>query len=805
MGRIPGRRDLLLVPLPIVLLLSLSAAAQTPSQRAAAEVRTAADRGLWLMAEAKASEALRKLGSSDDDSTWEIRIRRGDALLNLTKFDDARQALEPELPKRLAHSALAVRRLLGMTAITYRAGDSAAGKRYLAEALRIARSHQRSMLPEVMLTQGAIDKKNSETILRDALQLARKNGNTRIELRIAHRINHSRIAERHYVEAIRGNEKLTRVAHDLPYEGIEQRLEGDLGWALMEIGDFDEAAEHFTRAERICASIGAILDRVPWLNQLGNVAYLRNDLGAAERYYRQALALGEPIQHEQLGFVNANLATVALETGRYDEARRRNAAAMELKKKQPGMADSLLRSRIIDARIATAAGDYAAARKAVATVAAESDKPETRWLAEAQLAIVYAAEKRDADADKQFRLAMSTMRKARAAITDEMLRLSFNNLPRDVIDDYLDFLIATDRKEDALSTKEEVQGQTLEEGLAVKTNLDPRTIARQTGASILYYHLGAQHSYVWSITPDAIRVATLPPRATIRAAVDAYVRDLVGPIGSSESRGMALYRMLVEPASIRGGPVIVIADERLNVLNLEALVVPGPKPHYWIEDVVLRSAPSLQILGRALQARKRNDSVLLIGNAPQADPAYPALPRAGIEVGRVRKRFARAVVLEGAKATPAAYRQASPETFDVVHFVAHGEATMTKALDSAVILARDQSGYKLFARDIVQQPITARLVTISSCYGAGKRTFVGEGLVGLAWAFLHAGARQVIAAVWDVSDVATPDLMDAMYEGIHAGQEPPDALRAAKLKLVRSKGPHSKPRFWAPFVIYSGM
>jgi CHAT domain-containing protein len=47
--------------------------------------------------------------------------------------------------------------------------------------------------------------------------------------------------------------------------------------------------------------------------------------------------------------------------------------------------------------------------------------------------------------------------------------------------------------------------------------------------------------------------------------------------------------------------------------------------------------------------------------------------------------------------------------------------------------------------------------------------------------------------------------MDAMYEGMHAGQEPPDALRAAKLKLVRGKGPHSKPRFWAPFVIYSGM
>jgi len=130
---------------------------------------------------------------------------------------------------------------------------------------------------------------------------------------------------------------------------------------------------------------------------------------------------------------------------------------------------------------------------------------------------------------------------------------------------------------------------------------------------------------------------------------------------------------------------------------------------------------------------------------------------------------------------------------------------MTKPLDSAVILARDANGYKLFARDIVHHPIAARLVTISSCYGAGKRTYVGEGLVGLAWAFLHAGAQQVVAAVWDVSDAATPDLMDAMYAGMNAGRDPATALREAKLKLVRGKGAYARPRFWAPFVVYSGM
>jgi CHAT domain-containing protein len=163
-------------------------------------------------------------------------------------------------------------------------------------------------------------------------------------------------------------------------------------------------------------------------------------------------------------------------------------------------------------------------------------------------------------------------------------------------------------------------------------------------------------------------------------------------------------------------------------------------------------------------------------------------------------------VLDGAKATPAAYRAASPAKFDYVHFVAHGVATRKRPLDSAVILARDAAtkSYKLLARDVVAEPLTARLVTISSCHGAGTRTYAGEGVVGLAWAFLRAGARQVIASLWEVNDAATPQLMDRMYASIRAGRDPAVALRDAKLTLVRSSGAYRRPLYWAPFVLYSG-
>jgi CHAT domain-containing protein len=135
-----------------------------------------------------------------------------------------------------------------------------------------------------------------------------------------------------------------------------------------------------------------------------------------------------------------------------------------------------------------------------------------------------------------------------------------------------------------------------------------------------------------------------------------------------------------------------------------------------------------------------------------------------------------------------------------VHFVAHGVATRKRPLDSAVILAGD----RLLAREILQSPLQARLVTISSCHGAGSRTYAGEGVVGLAWAFLSAGADQVIAALWEVDDQSTPALMEQLYAGIRAGRSPAVALRDAKLRLVRAKNVNRRPRYWAPFVLYAG-
>jgi CHAT domain-containing protein len=79
--------------------------------------------------------------------------------------------------------------------------------------------------------------------------------------------------------------------------------------------------------------------------------------------------------------------------------------------------------------------------------------------------------------------------------------------------------------------------------------------------------------------------------------------------------------------------------------------------------------------------------------------------------------------------------------------------------------------------------------------------------VGLSWAFLRAGAHNVVAALWEVSDApSTARLMDAFYSELDRGQDPASALRNAKLLILKSNGStvFRKPFYWAPFQLYVG-
>lgn len=289
---------------------------------------------------------------------------------------------------------------------------------------------------------------------------------------------------------------------------------------------------------------------------------------------------------------------------------------------------------------------------------------------------------------------------------------------------------------------------------------------------------------------------------------------------SADKNGESLYSMLVVPAQAllkKDAKVFVIPDGNLNNLNFETLLVSEPnafepKVHFWIDDVTIANASSLRLLAAACTARRKRDRTLLIvGNSVSPNDKYPELPLAAAQVKSVASHFPEAEqkILTREGATPSAYLASRPEQFSYIHFVAHAMASRLSPLDSAIVLSKDSAqdeSFKLYARDIVdysrKNPLLADLVTISACYSAGEGSYSGEGLVGLSWAFLRAGAHNVVAALWDVSDASTVQLMDKFYDSLNKGASPDAALRAAKLSMLHGKEFHN-PFYWAPFQLYA--
>jgi len=111
-----------------------------------------------------------------------------------------------------------------------------------------------------------------------------------------------------------------------------------------------------------------------------------------------------------------------------------------------------------------------------------------------------------------------------------------------------------------------------------------------------------------------------------------------------------------------------------------------------------------------------------------------------------------------------------------------------------------RNGY-LRLHDIYNMRLNADLVVLSGCDTALGKEIKGEGLIGLTRAFMYAGAPRIVASLWQVSDLATAELMKRFYAGMLQRHLPPAAaLRAAQLAMAADPR-WSAPYYWAGFVM----
>ena len=718
--------------------------------------------------------------------------------------------------------------------------------------------------------QGRIEE--ARRFFEQSLQFARAHNDHFLEITALLNLGLTSLREEHFDEAIDWTDAAYRASMTFGADGEAQVAVGNLGWAYYNLGDSEKSLELSLEAEKRASQAGKAIDQLYWITNAGYVYAGLGDLTLAKESYLKALDLATKIDGKE-GIYNSlrALALVSVENGDLEDARKYSDQALAIARADNNRLDELY-PLLVKGLIAARSHDGADAERIFHEVEHDPNaNTSLKWRAEHALARLYEDESRSDAADREYRAALATFEAARSSLQRNDAKLPFSNNASRIYDDYVHFLVASRKTDDALRWADYSRARTLLEGLGLLAKgastgpppLNPQQIARRAEGTVLFYWLGEKQSYLWVVTPQKTSWFTLPAGAEIDAAVERYRKTLGGPqdvLASADPDGRWLYRTLVTPAQAllkKDAKVFVIPDGSLNNLNFETLLVsepkhPEPEPssepkpsesklHYWIEDVTIANASSLRVLGatRAVYTKeKRGRSLLLFGNSVAPNDKYPELPKAAAQMESVARHFPAVEqrIFAREQATPAAYLASNPEQFSYIHFVAHGTASRLSPLDSAIVLSKialskvdlsktdlsrtdlpktglsqtvpsagsvENDSFKLYARDIIRQPLRADLVTISACYGAGERAYSGEGLVGLSWAFLRAGAHHVVAALWEATDASTEQLMDKFYDELDKGALPDAALRAAKLSLLRGSGFHN-PFYWAPFQLYTG-
>jgi CHAT domain-containing protein/Flp pilus assembly protein TadD len=760
-----------------------------------------------------------------------FRVQKAHILVLRGSYSDSIRLLDEPLPSVLLRTDTEVQRQMVRALAHDNLQQFHAAESAILAAETLATEIHSSLVGDVAQTRGIIEidqkdyAKAAEAFKKAAL-IARERNLPRSELNALANLGNVAMWQEHYDEAIDRFRTALEKSHAIGARDVEAKTLGNLGWSYSVVGDLDNAETSFKEAQTKASQSGLVEDQTYWLISLASVYFQQHRYPDAEATAQKALAFAE--KHDDKNTLTTCLNTlseIALATGHLDDAEKFNREATDIE--NAGLDQfGINYSQLITGRIEGGKHRYTTAEASFRRVLADS-KGETplKWEAHARLAEVYASQHLPAKAQQEFDVAIRTVRNARDSIQSNEFRVSFLSTAIEFYDSYVNFLIEQKRPLDALRVADLSRAQALEEGLPSSTDkkpsrpavFNPQGISRRLSATLLFYWLGQQSSYLWVITPTKVAELPLTGSDEIDAAVKAYRQSFPeprDPLETGNVHGKKLYTALIGPAEKlipKNSRVVVLPDGSLNSLNFETLIVAGSKPkdraHYWIEDVTITTANSLALLSRtSLAAPPKDGRLLVVGDALAASTDFPPLLQAGKEIGLLQNYFSSAQRLEltGANATATRFLSSQPEKFSYLHFATHGTASRTRPLESAVILSPDGDSYKLYARDVVKHPLTAYLVTISACNGAGTKSYAGEGLVGLSWAFLRAGAHNVIAGLWEVSNASTPQLMDELYKGLRAGEDPASALRKAKLTLVHSSGNYRKPFYWAPFLLYSG-
>ncbi|MDP2308283.1 MAG: CHAT domain-containing protein [Pseudomonadota bacterium] len=323
---------------------------------------------------------------------------------------------------------------------------------------------------------------------------------------------------------------------------------------------------------------------------------------------------------------------------------------------------------------------------------------------------------------------------------------------------------------------------------------DEALVVYQIATPQTLYPPYAARSWALVVTASSRAVAPLGDLDGLDSRVRLFEGLVARRDGSSAPAGRALAEDLLGPVRAALPPgirrVVLVPDGALHHLPLAAL---DPTAD-------LRAVSTVPSLRTWLALRRQAAPRGARGVLALADTS---LPRAGAEAQAVVARLGGDVRL-GADANAEALLAADLSAYRVLHVAAHVTVDEARPERSAIHLATGAPGTQpggdgsLRPRDIVGLPLDGQLVVLSACGGAAGRAVEGEGVMGMARAFLQSGARAVVASVWPLEDAEAERVFTLYADALARGETVDEALRSAQIEARNAGLPEAA---WAGLLV----
>lgn len=365
--------------------------------------------------------------------------------------------------------------------------------------------------------------------------------------------------------------------------------------------------------------------------------------------------------------------------------------------------------------------------------------------------------------------------------------------------------------------------------------LDPETL-------VLAFSIGSRRKALWLLDSQGVSTFELAAHDDLAG----LVKTVHGDIQSSDQPRTAtatrqarqarqeLSQLLLGPVADRLADhrLVIMADGPLYLLPFAALPHPASgEPLVQTHDVI--HLPSLAALAALRERRRRMPRYPLQSATVIANPKYratssrriktpqgPSMPLPTPSPLLYSQREAEAIrhrlgdspdghFFLGTAARHAVLSNPERPATALLHLSVHGELDSERPEFSHLVFslwdAEDAPvDGRLYVHELAGLDLRCDLLVLSACNTARGNIVPGEGLVGMPYAALGAGAQRALVSLWYVDDEATAALMDAFYELLLQDRLPPDrALRLAQRRVRDADhGRWQVPYYWAGFVLF---